>query len=118
METPEMIFTPITVDNKNVEALIQSSTPVLLDFWAPWCGPCKMLSPLVDAAAESYAGNLNVGKVNIDDVNSLAAKYGVRGIPTLLLFKDGQILGTKVGAMSKGQLDEFLSKHKIKTATE
>jgi thioredoxin 1 len=81
---------------------------VLVDFWAEWCGPCKMIAPILDEIAGEYEGKLQVTKLNIDENPATAPKYGIRGIPTLLLFKDGQVAATKVGALSKGQLKEFL----------
>ena len=80
----------------------------LVDFWAEWCGPCKMIAPILDEIAEEYQGKLTVAKLNIDQNPGTAPKYGIRGIPTLLLFKNGEVAATKVGALSKGQLKEFL----------
>ncbi len=80
----------------------------LVDFWAEWCGPCKMIAPILDEIAEEYQGRLTVAKLNIDQNPGTAPKYGIRGIPTLLLFKNGEVAATKVGALSKGQLKEFL----------
>ena len=80
----------------------------LVDFWAEWCGPCKMIAPILDEIAEEYQGKLTVAKLNIDQNPGTAPKYGIRGIPTLLLFKNGEGAATKVGALSKGQLKEFL----------
>ncbi len=79
----------------------------LVDFWAEWCGPCKMIAPILDEIAEEYQGKLTVAKLNIDQNPGTAPKYGIRGIPTLLLFKNGEVAATKVGALSKGQLKEF-----------
>ena len=91
--------------------VINASGLVLVDFWAEWCGPCKMIAPLLDAVAEGYEGKLTVGKLNIDQNPGTPPKYGIRGIPTLLLFKDGAIADTKVGALSKSQLEEFIDKN-------
>ncbi|QLE84053.1 MULTISPECIES: thioredoxin TrxA [Shewanella] len=88
--------------------VIKSDIPVVVDFWAEWCGPCKMIAPILDDVAEEYEGKVKIGKLNVDHNNASAAKYGVRGIPTLLIFKNGELAGTKVGALSKTQLKEFI----------
>ncbi|MEY8215665.1 MAG: thioredoxin TrxA, partial [Colwellia sp.] len=88
--------------------VLQASGLVLVDFWAEWCGPCKMIAPVLDEIATEYEGKVTVGKLNIDQNADTPPKYGVRGIPTLLLFKGGEIVDTKVGALSKTQLKEFL----------
>lgn len=98
----------VTGTNDNFNDVINGDKPVLVDFWAEWCGPCKMLSPLLDAVADERSDSISVMKVNIDQVPELAPRFGVRGIPTLLLFKEGKVIGTKVGALSKTLLDEFL----------
>ena len=91
--------------------VLNASGLVLVDFWAEWCGPCKMIAPILDDIAEEYQGQVTVGKLNIDQNEGTPPKYGVRGIPTLLLFKDGTLADTKVGALSKTQLKEFLDKN-------
>ena len=88
--------------------VIKAQGPVLVDFWAEWCGPCKMIAPILNEVADEYAGKLTVAKINIDQNAETAPRYGIRGIPTLLLFKNGTVAATKVGALSKTQLKEFL----------
>ena len=88
--------------------VLQSELPTLVDFWAPWCGPCKMIAPILDELAIEYAGKIKVCKVDVDSSPESAAKFNVRGIPTLLVFKNGAVEATKVGALSKGQLTEFV----------
>ena len=95
-------------DNDFESQVLQSDEPVLVDFWAEWCGPCKQLSPLVDDLANDLAGKVKVVKVNIEEAPEAPTKYGVRGIPTLMIFKGGELLDTKVGGMPKSQLAEWV----------
>ena len=88
--------------------VLQSTMPVLVDYWAEWCGPCKMIAPILDDVAKEYAGKLKVAKLNIDENQDTPPKYGIRGIPTLMLFKNGAVEATKVGALSKSQLAAFI----------
>lgn len=97
----------VTDGNFDAEVL-QSPTPVLVDYWAEWCGPCKMIAPILDDVAKEYSGKLKVAKLNIDENQDTPAKYGIRGIPTLMLFKGGNVEATKVGALSKSQLTAFI----------
>jgi len=95
-------------DGSFEEEVLKSDTPVLVDYWAEWCGPCKMIAPILDEIAGDYAGKLKIAKLNIDDNPETPPKYGIRGIPTLMLFKGGNVEATKVGAVSKSQLTAFL----------
>jgi thioredoxin 1 len=101
-----MAFTDANFDQE----VIQSDIPVLVDFWATWCAPCKAIAPLVDAVADEYAGKVKVGKVNVDENQATPGKFGVRGIPTLILFKGGVVVDQIVGAVPKSQLDALLAK--------
>ncbi|HXC97846.1 MAG TPA: thioredoxin [Verrucomicrobiae bacterium] len=107
MASPNILT--LTQDNfeKNV---LKSETPILVDFWAEWCGPCKMIAPVLDELAEEYSGRVNIGKVNVDEFQGLAAEYGVRAIPTLLLFQNGQVAEQMLGLKSKRDLKASLDK--------
>lgn len=99
----------VTLSDASFDAdVVNASGPVLVDFWAEWCGPCKMIAPILTEVATEYAGKVTIGKLNIDENSATPPKFGIRGIPTLLLFKDGKVAATKVGALSKSQLVEFL----------
>ena len=101
----------VTLNTGNFPAeVLKSSTPVLVDFWAEWCGPCKMIAPVLDELASEYDGRVKIGKVNIDEDQALASQYGVRAIPTLLIFKDGQVAEQIVGMRSKRDLKSSLDK--------
>ena len=91
--------------------VLQPGTAVLVDYWAEWCGPCKMIAPILDEAAKSYEGKLQIAKMNVDENREIPAKFGIRGIPTLMLFKNGELAATKVGALNKGQLSDFIDQH-------
>jgi thioredoxin 1 len=97
----------VTDDSFEPEVL-QSDVPVLVDYWAEWCGPCKSIAPILEAVAQEYGGRLKIAKINVDENQSTPAKFGIRGIPTLMLFKNGNVEATKIGALSKSQLTAFL----------
>ncbi len=98
-------------DDSFEQDVLKAEGPVLVDYWAEWCGPCKMIAPILDEIAREYDGKLKIVKLNIDQNEQTAPKYGIRGIPTLMIFKDGQVVGTKVGAQAKGQLTAFIDSH-------
>ena len=100
-----------TTDANFEQDVLKSTTPVLIDYWAEWCGPCRMIAPILEEIAGQYEGRLNIMKVNVDENRSVPAKYGIRGIPTLMLFKGGDVAATKVGALSKSQLISFIDGH-------
>ncbi|MFV9614674.1 MAG: thioredoxin TrxA [Gammaproteobacteria bacterium] len=95
-------------DDTFEQEVLQSEIPVLVDYWAEWCGPCKMIAPLLDEIVADYAGKLKITKLNIDENSATPPKFGIRGIPTLMIFKDGDVEATKVGALSKSQLTAFI----------
>jgi thioredoxin 1 len=97
----------VTDDSFNADVL-KAETPVLVDFWAEWCGPCKQIAPALEALAKEMNDKVTIAKLNIDENPMTPSKYGVRGIPTLMLFKDGQVAATKIGALPKGKLSEWL----------
>lgn len=103
-------ITPIT-DATFEEEVLKSDTPVLVDYWAEWCGPCKAISPVLEAVAPDYAGKVKIVKMNIDENPNTPPKYGIRSIPTLMLFKNGVVESTKIGGLNKAQLIEFLDKN-------
>jgi len=101
-------LTVSVTDETFEEEVLKADKPVLIDYWAEWCGPCKMIAPVLEQIAEDYAGRLKVAKLNIDENPATPPRYGIRGIPTLMLFKNGSVEATKVGALSKSQLSAFI----------
>lgn len=91
--------------------VLQAGTPVLVDYWAEWCGPCKMIAPILDDVAAAYEGKLTIAKMNVDENREIPAKFGIRGIPTLMIFKNGELAATKVGALAKAQLTAFIDQN-------
>lgn len=101
-----------TVTDKTFQAeVLESSKPVLVDYWAEWCGPCRMIGPIVEESATEYADRVSVAKLNVDENPATPSRYGIRGIPTLMLFKDGQPVATRVGSLSRSQLQAFIEAH-------
>jgi thioredoxin 1 len=102
-----LILSDATFEND----VLKADVPVLVDFWAEWCGPCRMMAPTLDAVAADYAGRVKVGKVNVDDNGEVAMRYSIRGIPTLLLFKGGQVIDQRVGVVGKSEVQKMLDAH-------
>jgi len=105
MSGPDIIH---VTDSSFEGDVLNSNIPVLVDYWAEWCGPCRMIAPILEELSGDYSGKLKIAKLNIDENREITSKYGIRGIPTLMIFKDGDVAGTKVGALSKSQLSAFI----------
>jgi len=101
----------VITENSFAAEVLQSNLPVLVDFWAPWCGPCRKMAPVVEEMIAEFASKIKVAKVNVDENQELSIKYNIRGIPSLLLFKDGKVVGTNVGMVTKSQLIDFINKN-------
>lgn len=100
----------LEITDANYKELLNSGKPTVMDFWAPWCGPCKMISPIIDELAAEFEGKVNIGKVNVDDNDEVSSEFGIRNIPTVLFFKDGQLVDKQVGATTKNALAEKVNK--------
>ena len=100
----------LNITNENYEALLADSKPLVIDFWAEWCGPCRQIGPFVDELAAQYEGQVTIGKYNVDEGEEISGEYGIRNIPTLLFFKDGQLVDKHVGSANKAQLEEKVKK--------
>jgi thioredoxin 1 len=99
---------PVELTDATFDQVVKTDKTVLVDFWAEWCGPCKMIAPILDEVAGTHGDKVTIAKLNVDENQQTASKFGIRGIPTLMLFRNGQVVATKVGAMSKAQLTQFL----------
>lgn len=103
----------IVTDTSFASEVLQATVPVLVDFWAEWCGPCKMIGPTIEAVAQEFVGKIKVAKVNVDENSKIASDFNIRGIPTLLLFKNGKIVANRTGAVTKAQLTDFINAHLV-----
>jgi thioredoxin 1 len=109
-EDPAMSITHVS-DKSFEQDVLKADKPVLVDYWAPWCGPCKQIAPILEELSRDYDGRVQIAKIDVDDNPETATRYGIRGIPSLLLYKGGEVIATKVGAVSKSQLAQFLDSH-------